>query len=54
MSNSGLVTNVFAATVCTPNVDSYVEGPGSLIQGKTAGNEVARIFDRLGPNVQNQ
>lgn len=29
MSNSGSVTKESAAAVCTPNIDCYVDGPGS-------------------------
>lgn len=43
MSNNGSVTKESAAAVCTPNIDCYVDDPGSSIQGNTADNEVARI-----------
>lgn len=51
MSNSGSITKESAAAVCTPNIDCYIDGPGSSIQGNTTDNEVARIYDSLWQNV---
>lgn len=52
VSNSAPATNDATDAVCTPSLDSAsVNGPGSSIQGSTAGNEVASIYDSLGANV---
>lgn len=52
VSNSAPATNDATDAVCTPSLDSAsVNGPGLSIQGSTAGNEVASIYDSLGANV---
>lgn len=52
VSNSKSATNEPTDAVCTQHLDyASVNGPGSSIQGSTAGNEVVSIYDSMGANV---